>query len=170
MYRNAYLLTSLASLAVLWTRRTASPRIDSQRLPPRRLPAAGRDLGLSALKREEAPLRREPAGVAAQGAVGRDDPVAGDHDGDRVRAERGPGGTGRLLVPGLPRDDLVCRELAVRDARRRHQDPLLKRRERGKVNLNIEPLAPAGEVLVELGQHAVAAPPVGQYPRTVGVR
>src|SRR2546430_17589280 len=99
MYRNAYLLTSLASLAVLWVRRTASPRIDSQRLPPRRLPAASRDLGLSALKREEAPLRWEPAGVAAQGAVRRDHPVARDPDGDQGPAERGPGRTGSLPVP-----------------------------------------------------------------------
>src|SRR5882672_12449390 len=114
MNRNAYLLMSLASLAVLLVRRTASPGIDSQRLAPRRLPATRRDLGLTALQGEQAPLGCEPAGVAAQGAVGRDDPVAGDDDGDRVRAERGPGGTRSLLVPSLTRHDLVGRELAVR--------------------------------------------------------
>src|SRR2546427_8391675 len=79
-------------------------------LAPRRRPAAGRDLRFSALQSEEAPLGREATGVATQAAVGRDDPVARDDDRDRVRAESGAGGARCLLVPSLPRDDLVGRE------------------------------------------------------------
>src|SRR6266513_1099783 len=104
MKRNAYLLMSSLPLPLLSVRRTASPRIDSPRLAPRRLPAAGRHVRLPALQSEQAPLGCEPAGVAAQGAVGRDDPVAGNDDRYRVRAERRPRGTRGLLVTGLPRD------------------------------------------------------------------
>src|SRR6266571_825256 len=135
--------------AVLLVRRTASPRIDRGRLAPRGRPATCRDLGLPAFQSEQAPLGCEPAGVPAQGAVRRDDPVARDPDGDRVSAERRPGGTGRLLVPGLPSDDLVSGELAVRNPRGRGEDPLLERRERGKVELHVERSAPPCEVLVE---------------------
>src|ERR1700730_16146584 len=88
-------------LPFLGVRRTASRRIDSQRLPPRRLPAPTRDFGLSAHERKEAPLGSEPSGVATQGAVRCDDPMAGNDDRDRVRAERGPSRTGGLLIAGL---------------------------------------------------------------------
>src|SRR5258707_182938 len=128
--------------------------------------------GLRELKRG-AHVRRlddaEAAGVAAKRAVGGDDPVARDHDRDRIGAQRRPGGTRCLLVPSLARDDLVRRELAVRNTRGRGEDPLLERCECGEVGLDVERTATAREVLIELCEDAVAAPAIGQHTGTVGV-
>src|SRR4029077_11793833 len=90
--------------------------------------------------------------------------------GDWVRAERSTGRTGRLLVPGLPRDDLVGGQLAVRNPGRCREDPLLEGRQRGQVELHVERSATAGEVLIELGEYAVAAPTIGHHTGTVGGR
>src|SRR3989442_9631201 len=160
MKRNAYLLMWLASLCRSVGTTNGLPTNRQGRLAPRGWPATCRDLGLPAFQSEQAPLCWEPAGVPAQGAVRRDDPVARDHDGDRVSAECRPGGTGRLLVAGLPSDDLISGELAVRNPRGRGEDPLLERRERGEAGLHVERSAPPCEVLAALGQHAAAPPPV----------
>src|SRR5438552_9372550 len=154
-----------------WVRRTASPQIDSpKRLAPRRRPPPKRNLRLAALQSEQAALRDQATRVATQAAVGRHDAVAGNHDRDRVRAERRSRRARRLLVPGLTRDDLVGRQLAVRNARRRGEDALLERREGCQVDLDVERAAPAGEVLVELGEHAVAGPPIRKDARSVRAR
>src|SRR5438309_287492 len=96
--------------------------------------------------------------------------MAGNHDRDRVRAERRAGRPGRQLVTRLPSHDLVCPELAVGNAGRRSEDALLERRERGQVDLHVERSPAAGEVLVKLGEHAVAAASVGKNPGTIRAR
>src|SRR2546430_5263184 len=158
MKRNAYFAMCGLPLPFSWVRRTASPQIDSlKRLAPRRRPPPKRNLRLAALQRQQASLRDQAARVATQGAICRHDAMAGNHDRDRVRAERRSRRARRLLVPGLTRDDLVGRQLAVRNACRRGEDALLERREGCQVDLDVEGAAPAGEGLVELGEIGRAA-------------
>ena len=99
-------------------------------------------------------MRRKPAAVAGQGAVGADDAVAGDDDRHWRRANRASHATGvealARFLGKLASDRAVARRLAVWDLAEGRPDPLL---ELGafEVEIQLERPALTREVLVELG-------------------
>ena len=111
---------------------------------------------------EQAALGITPfaAGVPAEPADGRDHPVAGDDDGDRV----GPAGTtdrARRRAEGAG-DRAVAAGAATGDSPQGLPDPLLEGRPR-ECQRQIEDAAGAGEILVQLArglvEHAACRPP-----------
>jgi len=71
------------------------------------------------------------------------------HDGDRISSIRGPDGTHGSRATDLPRDLSVRARLSERDGEQRLPDLLLEFRA-GEIELEIERLAPAGKILLEL--------------------
>src|SRR3954451_19819775 len=120
---------------------------------------------------EQLALHFQATCVARQLAGGADDPVARDDDGDRVDGVRVPDRAGDAAE--LARELAVGDGLAVGDLDERVPHALLElgaaRRE-----LQVELLAVAREVLVELGRHvgerAVVRPGLGVEAVSVGVQ
>src|SRR3989442_9607892 len=131
MNRNAYLDIARASLWPLYRYderlRPGSTAVMSEakyRLAMQvgGRPASGRHRD-AALQLQQVPLRLETPGVAAERPVAGDDAVAGDHDRDRVVADRAGCGSVGLVVTGVVRDLRIGDQLAVWDARG-HAEPL----------------------------------------------
>src|SRR2546428_2340591 len=123
---------------------------------------------IAALQLEEPTLRLEPAGVTAQAAVRRKDAVAGHHDRDRIRTERLTRGARGLLAAGFRRDLRVRRDVAEADPRGGREDAPLEVRKCRHVDRDVERLALAGEVLIELARERIRALVVGQQARSIG--
>src|SRR3989441_6993334 len=161
MKRNAYLLMSSSPL-ISPRRRSSSPVFDS--LSSGRGPTSSRNERLAAFEREEPALRAEAAGVAAERAVARHYPMAGNDDRDRVGADRLARGARGSRVSGKARDPEVCGELAVRHPGRRGEDAPLERRERAQGHVDIERAPAAREIFVQLPKNRVPAPAAPGHP------
>jgi hypothetical protein len=96
-----------------------------------------------------------------------DDAVAGDHDRDRIRAERVARRAGGGRHARARRDLPVAADGAERDALGRGEDAALERCERREVDGELEPRALPGEVLVELALHLVEALRRAEHARAV---
>src|SRR5438309_1962318 len=121
-----------------------------------------------ALQLEQPALRVEAPGVAAERPIARDDPVAGDHDRDRVVPDRAGGGPVGAIVADVVRDLRVGDQLAVGHTRGHREHLSLERRQRREVDRDVEVAAFAAPVLIELARDVVHAPRVGQHARPVG--
>src|SRR5574342_198127 len=84
--------------------------------------------------------------------------MAGDDKGDRIVAEGLPDRARRFGATNAPGDLAVGGDAAVWDLQRGQQHPALKLRERAQVERQIEPGAPAGEVLAQLLADAAQLP------------
>src|SRR4051794_34400190 len=120
---------------------------------------------------EQLALHIQAAGVAGELAGRADDAMAGDDDGDRVHGVRVADRAGDAAQ--LTRELAVGDGLAVGDLDERVPDALLERgAARGE--LEVEALAVAGEVLVELsrdvGERAVVRTGLGVEAMAVGVQ
>jgi hypothetical protein len=115
---------------------------------------------------EQEALDVEAAGVAGQPPVGADHAVARHDHRDRVRAERTARRPHRLDVAGGHRDLAVGLQPAVRDAGRMLQHLAAERASHHRpVQRQIEVLAPALEVLLELPPHQIQPRRRLQHPR-----
>src|SRR5215472_4828924 len=108
-----------------------------------------------ALDPEQQPLALEPAAIAADTPARVQDPMAGDDDRDRVRAERVARGAIPTRAPGPPGDLLVARDASVGDPLRSAQDPPPKALAESPVEREVELVPPPREVLVELATGGV---------------
>src|SRR5690349_23288606 len=119
----------------------------------------------SALELEQRALALEPAGIADKRAGRADHPVARQDDRHRVAVHDRADGAGRPRPAGALGERAVGRHLAVRDARElpEHGAPELARG--AEIDLELELLARAGEVLVELATDLVGRPRRAQDAR-----
>src|SRR5687768_11787143 len=81
---------------------------------------------MPSLEFEERPLALEPAGVAHEGAVLADDPVAGDDDRERVLPDRLADVAGQGAIPVAPGQFAVGRCGAEWNLPEERPDPSLK--------------------------------------------
>src|SRR5689334_17671574 len=115
-----------------------------------------RGLKDGALQAQQELLARDAAAVLAERAVRADDAVAGDDDRDGGRAARRAGRAHRARVSGVLGEVAVGADLAVADAAQALQAAALELApDEAEVDRQVEVLAPALEVLVELAADVV---------------
>src|SRR2546426_1570721 len=113
--------------------------------------------GGHALESEEPLLAgRLPAGVAGERARAADDPVAGDHDGQRVPAERLGGGPHRFRPADLAGQAPVRHDGAIRDGGGRLQHlPVERASRQTEVEGPCEPVRAAFQIVEKLPMEAL---------------
>src|SRR5262250_2639581 len=92
--------------------------------------------------------------------------MAGHDNGDGVARARGPDRTHRLRVADRDRDGRVAGGLPVADRAQASQDQTAESAREAEVHRQIEPLAEAGEVLVDLLRRYIEARGRVQNART----
>ena len=107
----------------------------------------------------------DAAAVAAEGAAGAQHAVARDDDRDRVGAERVARGPRRARVSGLGRDPGVARYPAVGNRGGDAEDLARERPAQRPVEVELEQVSRAREVLVELAPDRVERRPRLHDPR-----
>src|SRR6186997_2770340 len=132
------------------------------------------------LEAEQKLLALEAARVPNEASARADDPVARHDDRHGVPVERAADGTGRLRLPDARGEAAVGVDLAVRDPLQLGEDALLEGGEHGQIDREVEVVAPALEVFVELAtgflhgpwraKHAHAVEPGEALHLGLGVR
>ena len=105
-----------------------------------------------AFKSEQPAFGVEPrsAAIAAQAAVARDHAMAWDDDRDRISSEGLAHGPAGLWPADFPRETMVSPNAPGRDAAGGIEDAALKRRERGKIQIQVKMRARAGKIFPQL--------------------
>ena len=109
----------------------------------------------NALERQQRHLALQPARVAYETAVRPDHAVAGEHDRNPVAIHRHADSSCGLRASRPRRELGVGGRLPERDAGQLHQHPLGEGRDTAEIEHEVEGVALALEVLVELAAHAV---------------